>query len=78
MFYILYNNEPPNGSSNSKKGHTKGIVLANSQGGIWLVHSVPHFPEIGPNYTYPSTGAVYGQSILCISLDLINLDKIGK
>lgn len=76
--YILYNDEPPNRKSNSIKGHNKGVVLANTEGGFWLVHSVPHFPPIGADYTYPRSGTVYGQSFLCISLDLPNLDKVGE
>lgn len=75
--HILYNDEPPNKPSKSNKGHTKGVVLGDKEGGIWLVHSVPHFPPAGPNYTYPLTGSLYGQSFLCLSLDLKNLDAVG-
>lgn len=74
----MYNDQPPNRKSKTKKGHNKGVVLANTEGGFWLVHSVPHFPQIGLNYTYPRTGAVFGQSFLCVSLDLSNLDKVGE
>lgn len=78
LFYALYNDEPPEGKSIGSKGHTKGAVLADSTGGFWLVHSVPHFPQVGSSYSYPSTGITYGQSFLCISLDLSNLNKVGE
>lgn len=65
-------------SKNSNKGHTKGVVLADKKGGIWLIHSVPYFPPKGPDYTYPSTGSKYGQSFLCVSLDFDNLNSVGK
>ncbi|KAG5877853.1 hypothetical protein JTB14_007249 [Gonioctena quinquepunctata] len=77
LSYILYNDEPPEGATNSVKGHTKGVVMADLTGGFWLVHSVPKFPVIGTAYTYPSTGITYGQSFLCISMDLKNLNSVG-
>ncbi|KAF2893168.1 hypothetical protein ILUMI_13003 [Ignelater luminosus] len=75
---ILYNDEAPDGSVMFKKGHTKGLILGNEDGGIWLVHSVPRFPPIDAGkYYFPHNGFQYGQSFLCISFDLNNLDKIG-
>ncbi|CAH1958023.1 unnamed protein product [Acanthoscelides obtectus] len=78
LLHVLYNDQPPQHKSNEEKGHNKGVILAESQGGFWLVHSVPHFPDIGDKtYNFPRTGAVYGQSFLCISTDLRNLDTVG-
>lgn len=77
MFHILYNDEPPTQKPKPKKGHTKGVVLGNENGGIWVVHSVPHLPNISERY-YPLTGIVYGQSVLCVSLNVTNLNKVGK
>ncbi|CAH0560064.1 unnamed protein product, partial [Brassicogethes aeneus] len=78
IFHILYNDQPPVGETSEVKGHTKGVVLANENGGIWLIHSTPHFPPIGRGYSYPKTGTVYGQSFLCISLDVSNLNEVGQ
>lgn len=77
MSYILYNDQPPNAKSRSSKGHNKGVILANKKGGLWLIHSVPHFPQFGSSYSYPETGTIFGQSFLCISMDLTNLNKVG-
>lgn len=43
---IGYNDEPPNKQSNSKKGHLKGLLVADESSGFWLIHSVPLFPNI--------------------------------
>ncbi|CAH1113580.1 unnamed protein product [Psylliodes chrysocephalus] len=77
LSYILYNDEPPNGQTSSIKGHTKGVVAADNNGGFWMIHSVPKFPEISNSYSFPQSGSVYGQTFLCISMDLENLDKVG-
>jgi len=78
LLHLLYNDEPPNEKAKSTKGHTKGIIIGDNKGGIWIVHSVPLFPPPSTEkYAYPNTGAVYGQSVLCITMNVTNLDKIG-
>nr|CAD7588333.1 unnamed protein product [Timema genevievae] len=78
--WILYNDQPPNGGVEIELGHTKGVVMSQSNGGFWLIHSVPHYPP-SPNksthYSYPHTGLHYGQSLMCISLDVKQLDTVG-
>lgn len=61
-------------------GHTKGVVMGDSESGLWLIHSVPHYPpEAKSNvYLYPKSGVIYGQSFLCISVDPKGLEIIGK
>lgn len=51
--------------------------MADNKEGFWLIHSVPHFPQTR-EYIFPKTGTVYGQSFLCVSLDIINLNKVGE
>ncbi|XP_044253894.1 plancitoxin-1 [Tribolium madens] len=75
--YVLYNDQPPNGESNPSKGHTKGVILTNFESGFWLIHSVPHFPTLTPRYQFSKSGTLKGQSFLCISMDLENLNKVG-
>uniref|UniRef100_A0A914VEG9 Deoxyribonuclease II n=1 Tax=Plectus sambesii TaxID=2011161 RepID=A0A914VEG9_9BILA len=85
-FHVMYNDEPPgtrdveNDEEMAEKavefGHTKGVSFFNSATGIWLVHSVPKFPD--PNsYSWPSSGLDYGQSMLCISMNYGQLASIG-
>ena len=79
LFWVMYNDQPPNAPDNETNGHTKGTVIGSHDGGIWIVHSVPHFPIMdGKGYYYPKTGHRYGQSFLCISLDKEELGQIGK
>ncbi|XP_050517926.1 plancitoxin-1 isoform X3 [Diabrotica virgifera virgifera] len=77
LSYILYNNEPPNHPHSAAKGHTKGLVISNAAGGYWLIHSVPKFPEVGNSYSFPSTGVKYGQTFLCVTMNLTNINAVG-
>ncbi|XP_065159044.1 plancitoxin-1 [Atheta coriaria] len=74
--HIFYNDEKPSGGNKGTKGHTKGALATDQKGGFWLIHSTPAFPpSVNDNYSYPLSGTVYGQSILCISLDTLNLNN---
>ncbi|KAK6640738.1 hypothetical protein RUM44_012435 [Polyplax serrata] len=44
LFYIMYNDEPPNVPGNNLYGHSKGVVITNGTVGVWLIHSSPKFP----------------------------------
>ncbi|XKL61637.1 hypothetical protein PGB90_001470 [Kerria lacca] len=78
IFWVYYNDQPPNQKFTYKEGHTKGIVIGNNDGGFWMVHSVPKFPMINTtSYKFPMSGTVYGQSFLCISMLQGNLNEVG-
>ncbi|CAI6368309.1 unnamed protein product [Macrosiphum euphorbiae] len=81
IMWAVYNDAPTNGPVTFSKGHTKGMVVANNSSGLWLVHSVPKFPQLpyqnNNSYTYPKTGVLYGQSFLCMSMSAEELDKVG-
>ncbi|XP_076252595.1 deoxyribonuclease II isoform X2 [Rhynchophorus ferrugineus] len=77
LLYIFYNDQPPYGKTPKKKGHTKGGLLTDNTNGFWLVHSVPHFPFFLDKYRYPGTGIRNGQSFLCLSLNITNLNTVG-
>lgn len=49
---IAYNDEPPNAKGNSKKGHLKGVVVADKRSGFWQIHSVPLYPNITCEYYF--------------------------
>lgn len=42
----MYNDSPPDAADASNHGHTKGVVMVNSDQGFWLIHSVPSFPPV--------------------------------
>jgi len=71
---VLFNDEPAGsqaGQSGSGPtgGHTKGVIVADSSGGFWLVHSVPVFPDAtASKYTWKGASTIYGQSFLCVTL----------
>lgn len=76
---LMYNDEPPGEKTDDDRGHTKGVVAANSEGGFWLIHSIPKYPD--PDYTtysYPPTGHLYGQSFLCISMEPKDMETVGS
>ncbi|XP_053695652.1 plancitoxin-1 [Sabethes cyaneus] len=76
---LLYNDEPPENKTDGLRGHTKGVVATDGQSGFWLVHSVPKYPpSLGEKYHYPSTGKLYGQSFLCISVEADQMESIGQ
>jgi len=77
--WLMYNDETPSGTTSMSYGHTKGMLSWNKDGGFWLIHSVPKYSESPDNgassYAYPSSGEMYGQSFLCITMDVENIDK---
>lgn len=77
IVFIAYNDEPPQSPVDFENGHTKGVIGADSKSGIWLIHSVPKYPDISA-YSYPQTGAHYGQSFLCLSFNASQMDLVGK
>jgi len=69
--WLMYNDQPRNGSASEVYGHSKGDVCFDGTSGFWLVHSVPRFPVAAGTtpYTYPEDETDNGQSFLCITLD---------
>ncbi len=76
---MLYNDQPPEAHPVLFNGHTKGVVIADGGGGLWLQHSLPHFPNLDPAFPfYPPGGLENGQMFLCLSLELPLLDRLGE
>jgi len=73
--YLLYNDEHPgDGPADIETcGHTKGIIGFDiaSNSGFWLLHSWPKYP-LPDGSAAPSPD--YGQTFLCLALDL---DQLG-
>jgi len=78
--YVLYNDQPPNKDPMLHNGHTKGIIITSTRYGIFLQHSVPHFPLLkeGEGFSYPIGGLENGQLFLCLSLNASQVDSIGE
>ncbi|XP_031589554.1 deoxyribonuclease-2-alpha isoform X2 [Oreochromis aureus] len=85
--YILYNDQKPHedssgdrwvDNSESRGGHTKGVVLLDKNQGFWLVHSTPQFPPVqqAGEYYYPSSGEINGQNFICVTYPLDHFQTI--
>ncbi|MBZ3891249.1 Deoxyribonuclease-2-alpha [Sciurus carolinensis] len=83
LAFVLYNDQPPISSrvqDSSSRGHTKGVLLLDQEGGFWLVHSVPRFPPPASSgaYSWPHNAQAYGQTLLCVSFPLTQFLSIGR
>lgn len=77
--WILYNDEMPadaGRADSSSFGHTKGVIAFDtaSKTALWLLHSWPKYAD--PKAAGMPT-PIYGQTFLCISLDLATAAKIA-
>ncbi|KAM9094277.1 deoxyribonuclease-2-alpha isoform X1 [Sarcophilus harrisii] len=82
LAYLLYNDQPPLSygvPGTTQRGHTKGVLLLNRDGGIWLIHSVPHFPpHANSSYSWPQNAWAHGQTLLCVTFSYNQFREIGK
>lgn len=79
VMYLLYNDEYPEIYGHNEHGHTKGDLCFNKYSGFWLVHSVPKFPPpASSHYSYPKSGSIFGQMLLCVTYKYNTLNEIGK
>jgi len=77
--YVLINDEYPAGADNSDNAHQKGVLGFDGETGFWLVHSVPDFPPpIASGFSYPSSGEIYAQHFLCLTLTTATFDIIAQ
>jgi deoxyribonuclease-2 len=77
--WILYNDEMPEAakrSDNGSLGHTKGVIAFDtaSKTAFWLLHSWPKYAD--PHASEMPT-PIYGQTFLCISLDMATASTIA-
>lgn len=78
---VMWNDQPaPKGDSSGPHAHAKGLLIFNSAGGIWLTHSLPHFPA--PTATSASglwadASNDFGQSFLCITITAPEIHKLS-
>jgi deoxyribonuclease-2 len=77
---LYWNDESPDGSSHSTFGHTKGVITYDTNGGYWLIDSIPKYPDTstGQYIGIPSSGVTYGQSFMCLNLDVATIDQVAE
>jgi deoxyribonuclease-2 len=79
---ILYNDELPAGAKHEDSGrfgHTKGVIAFDtaSKTALWLLHSWTKYAD--PQASDPEKPTpMYGQTFLCISLDMTSAIKIAE
>eukprot|EP00039_Didymoeca_costata_P024816 m.11579 g.11579 ORF g.11579 m.11579 type:complete len:366 (+) comp4480_c0_seq1:117-1214(+) len=76
--YFMYNDQPDNAKPGAQYGHTKGVVGVGKSP-FWLLHSTPRFPSSDgePKFYFPENEIKYGQTFLCMSLELSDVDTIA-
>lgn len=77
--WLLYNDELPadvGRRDDGADGHTKGVLGFDTASGtgFWLLHSWPKYPDPGAK-EMPTP--IYGQTFLCLSLELAALERIA-
>ena len=92
---LLWNDDPPcifnpsrtcgtpSTTTGKTNAHSKGVLVADVNGGFWITHSWPEWPDL---LTFaPSSGGaignastIYGQSFLCISLNPGGVESIAN
>ncbi len=78
MAYAFYNDANPDGKEFFTLAHSKGDIAFDHNGGFWLVHSVPKYPNyVSDGYGYPHSGTYYGQMFFCISFNASQFDAIA-
>jgi len=77
--WILYNDEMPTSADrkdNGNLGHTKGTIAFDTatKTAVWMLHSWPKYAD--PGATKMPT-PMYGQTFICLSLDLASASKLA-
>lgn len=82
LAFAVYNDQLPTSKdlNRTSNGHTKGLIMFDQQTGIWIVHSVPKFPELlhSGQYVFPENARENGQSILCVTFPTSQLETIAN
>jgi deoxyribonuclease-2 len=78
--WILYNDEMPSDADHSDDGllgHTKGVIAfdVKSNTALWLLHSWPQYADPG---VAAMPTPIYGQTFLCLSMDVATASSIAK
>lgn len=75
---LFYNDEDPDGRSHGN-GHMKGTIGLANQGGFWIIHSIPRFPQVSKNdWSLPTSAWHYGQSAICVSFAADQIEVVTQ
>ncbi|CAK0766686.1 hypothetical protein CVIRNUC_003384 [Coccomyxa viridis] len=96
--YVVINDQPSSINATASgmidpelHAHAKGVLAYDREGGLWLTHSTPEFPN-APTGPYTGIGGCsasgecgaqhgqlrFGQSFMCVSLELDRLDSLAS
>jgi len=79
MAYVFYNDANPEGKEFFDYGHSKGALAFTTDGGFWMIHTIPKYPNrVQDGYGYPHSGTYYGQMFFCVNFNSSSFDIIGK
>jgi deoxyribonuclease-2 len=73
----VYNDDTDDGSQNSGKAHSKGVIGFDTTQGFWLIHSLPRYPNRRSTGYGPLPTITFGQSFLCITLTTASFEDVG-
>ncbi|XP_051803449.1 deoxyribonuclease-2-alpha-like [Acanthochromis polyacanthus] len=76
--YLLYNDQPPGCNADLAYGHSKGVVMLDTQTGVWLSHSTPRFPTYRNGNFWPNNGNRNAQTFLCVTFPYNIFGEIGE
>jgi len=78
---VMWNDQPtPKGDSQQPHAHSKGLLIFTSSGGIWLTHSLPHFPAhagTSASDLWRDASNDFGQAFLCITVTAAEIHKLS-
>jgi len=77
--HVFFDDQSPDNVEHWDNAHMKGDLGFDSNGGFWLVHSVPRFPNYTQfDYFYPEEETKFGQSYMCLNLDLTTINTVAS
>jgi len=76
--YAMWNDEDSSGSTHGSRAHSKGVIAYDEDGGFWLTHSVPRYPNTVSEGKADLPDYKYGQSFLCLTLSASKFETVAK
>lgn len=74
----IYNDQDDTGHSLASHAHSKGFAAFNTDGGFWMVHSLPKWPKRRATGYDGLSDDTYGQTFMCMTLDFATFNDVGQ